>query len=501
MKLTKKLLTLLAAIMVCSFHLSAQTPLTFSYQAILRGYDLKPIALQTIHMRFTILQGDLNGTEVFVEYHEPYTNHHGMITLRIGLGYIALGDLALIDWSNGPYFIKTEADIQNIGQYELITTTEFSSVPYAFHALRAETLATPIVEVDPVFSAWDRSTGIYISESQIIDMNDYLLQENDPYLFQNIDFSYAQLGDLLQFNGEKWVKFTPEYITDYTVTQEDVTAHQAAIAITTNQISNLDEYMEGQVHNLEQVLEVGNSAGNMRITDLANPADQQDAATKAYIDLLIQSLTSEIEALHDRIDELQGLGKVVDADGNVYVTITIGDQVWMAENLKTTKYNDNTSIPYLSIYPSEPYYAWYGNNIEFKDSYGALYNQAAVATGKLCPVGWHVPEYSEWVDLVNFLGGSNEAGGKLKEKGTQYWNNPNTGATNETRFSARGSGRFLPYQPVNQQFTELMESFYAWSSTEFNDDYGVIHLHYSSGMVYLQAHIKPYGLSVRCIKD
>lgn len=501
MKLTKKLLTLLAAVMVCSFHLSAQTPLTFSYQAILRGYDLKPIALQTIHMRFTILQGDLNGTEVFVEYHEPYTNHHGMITLRIGLGYIVLGDLALIDWSNGPYFIKTEADIQNIGQYELITTTELSSVPYALFARKAESLSSPFEEVDPVFSAWDRSTGIYISESQIIDMNDYLLQENDPYLFQNIDFSYAQLGDLLQFNGEKWVKFTPEYITDYTVTQEDVTAHQEAITISTIQISDLDEYMESQPQNLEQVLAAGNSAGNMQITYLANPTNPQDAATKTYIDLLIETLYSEIATLHDRIDELEGLGKVEDVDGNIYTTITIDNQVWMAENLKTTKLNDHTPIPMWSSNSDVPYYIWYGSNIEFKESYGALYGYATVATEKLCPVGWHVPTYAEWVDLVSFLGGTSEAGGKLKEKGTTHWRHPNTGATNETKFSARGSGRYNPFAPSHMLFTELEESFQAWSSTEFNDDIGVINLHYSSGQAYLTSRVKSQGLSVRCVKD
>lgn len=501
MKLPNKLLTLVATISLCSLNLIAQPPVAFSYQAIIRDFSLKPIVLQNIDMRFSIIQGDMHSPEIYIETYSPFTNHNGMVTLSIGNGHTVLGDWELIDWSNGPYFIKTEADIQGIGQYEPLSVTELLSVPYAIHALKAESLTSPIVEVDPLFSAWDKSSDISIFEDQILDLKDYLLMESDPYLFQNFDFNYAQPGDLLQFDGEKWVKLTPEYITHYTVTQEDVTTHQEAITISTTQISDLDEYMEAQPQNLEQILAAGNSAGNMQITNLANPTNPQDAATKNYIDLLIETLTSEIETLHDRIDELEGLGKVEDVDGNVYVTVTINDQVWMAENLKTTKLNDHTPIPMWSSNSEVPYYIWYGSNIEFKESYGALYGYATVATEKLCPVGWHVPSYAEWVDLVSFLGGTSEAGGKLKEKGTTHWRHPNAGATNETKFSARGSGRYNPFAPSHMLFTELEESFYAWSSTEFNGDIGVINLHYSSGKAYLLSRAKTQGLSVRCIKD
>ncbi len=138
-------------------------------------------------------------------------------------------------------------------------------------------------------------------------------------------------------------------------------------------------------------------------------------------------------------------GTVTDIDGNVYNTVTIGTQVWMAENLRTTKYNDGTSIPNVTNeglwnYSTTQGYCWYNNDVNNKNTYGGLYNWFTVNTGKLCPAGWHVPTRTEWTTLTTFLGGENVAGGKLKEAGTTHWLSPNTGATNETGFSALPGG-------------------------------------------------------------
>ena len=137
---------------------------------------------------------------------------------------------------------------------------------------------------------------------------------------------------------------------------------------------------------------------------------------------------------------------VTDYDGNVYSTISIGTQVWMKENLKTTRYNDGASIPNVTgtsawFALSTPAYCWYDNNAaKYKATYGALYNWYAVKTGKLSPVGWHVPSDDEWTILVNYLGGDAVAGGKLKETGTTHWQSPNVGADNSSGFSAFGGG-------------------------------------------------------------
>jgi uncharacterized protein (TIGR02145 family) len=138
---------------------------------------------------------------------------------------------------------------------------------------------------------------------------------------------------------------------------------------------------------------------------------------------------------------------VKDIDGNVYRTVTIGTQVWMAEDLKTTHYNDGTPIPYVTDHTewanlkSGAYcWKWSDNNDESdKNIYGAFYNWYATAE-KLCPVGWHVPTDKDWETLVDFCGGWEIAGGKLKEVGTEHWESPNIGATNEFGFTA------LPYE-------------------------------------------------------
>lgn len=147
-------------------------------------------------------------------------------------------------------------------------------------------------------------------------------------------------------------------------------------------------------------------------------------------------------------DEVSFTTLLGDNDGNSYGIVTIGDQVWMAKNLSTTKLNDGTPIANLSV-PADwesatlPAYVWYSNNeLLYKFNYGALYNWYAVASDKLCPEGWHVPTEAEWRTLVNYLGGDDVAGGKLKQAGTTLWFSPNEGATNESGFTALpGGGR------------------------------------------------------------
>ncbi len=118
---------------------------------------------------------------------------------------------------------------------------------------------------------------------------------------------------------------------------------------------------------------------------------------------------------------------VTDIDGNVYKTVKIGNQVWMAENLKTTRLNDGQLIQYApdnSDWASlrTPGYCWPNNDPSNKDDYGGLYNWYAVDTGKLAPIGWHIPSEDEWKILADYLGGESVAGGKLREIGfTTCW--------------------------------------------------------------------------------
>jgi len=192
---------------------------------------------------------------------------------------------------------------------------------------------------------------------------------------------------------------------------------------------------------------------------------------------------------------------VTDYDGNVYPVVTIGTQTWMVGNLKTTKYNDGTAIPFVTdntewFSLTTPGYCWYNNDeAGYKNPYGALYNWHTVNTGKLCPTGWHVPTTYEWTTLTDYLGGESVAGGKLKEADTTHWDSPNTGATNESGFTAlpggSGTGSF-----------KIGSLGHYWSSTENSSiEAWSRRMSYDNGGSYSSRNYKKHGFSVRCVKD
>jgi uncharacterized protein (TIGR02145 family) len=194
---------------------------------------------------------------------------------------------------------------------------------------------------------------------------------------------------------------------------------------------------------------------------------------------------------------------VTDIDGNVYKTLTLGTQVWMAENLKTTKYKDGTAITCpgtnftLWANNTDGAFASYNNDAANKNAYGALYNWHAVNTNKLCPSGWHVPSNDEWATLVTYVG--DNAGGKMKEAGTVHWQTPNEGATNESGFSALPGGD----RTYMGAYELIGESGNWWSSSEYRYNIALSRgMNYFSTEVYYNNDMyKGYGFSVRCIKD
>jgi uncharacterized protein (TIGR02145 family) len=173
----------------------------------------------------------------------------------------------------------------------------------------------------------------------------------------------------------------------------------------------------------------------------------------------------------------------------------------MAENLRTTKFNDNTDIPLVSDIKSwsnltSPGFCWYNNDAEsYKSNYGALYNGYTVCTGKLCPTGWHIPGNEEWMILINYCD-EKIAGGKLKAN--IKWISPNTGATNETGFKA------LPGGSRGNLGSFLDEGLrgHWWSFTE-NDKANIWNrtMSYSRSDVTSSYDHKTSGLSIRCVKN
>ena len=195
---------------------------------------------------------------------------------------------------------------------------------------------------------------------------------------------------------------------------------------------------------------------------------------------------------------------VVDFDGNGYDTIHIGTQVWMKQNLKTTHYKNGTIIPNVTSSStwsglSTGARCYYNNDsLTYANTYGALYNWYAVNTGNLCPTGWHVPSDVEWTTLTTYLGGESIAGGKLKEAGFLHWNSPNTGATNETGFTALPGG----FRDFSGAYYDIGYSGNWWSSTEYDTaSTWYRDMNYYYGNVYRDSFNKTSGFSVRCLRD
>jgi len=442
----KTILKAALVLLTCTFLFStlwAQAPQKMSYQAVIRNSSNNLVSMSNIGMQISILQGTENGNAVYVERQFPTTNSNGLVSIEIGKGVVISGVFANIKWSEGEYFIKTETDLNGGANYTITSTSQLLSVPYALHSKTAESAVT---ESDPIFKAWDKSSGISITESQISDKGTYI---------------------------------------------------------------------ETESQNLDNVLTIGNSAGNKTISNLANPVNEQDAVTKAYVDEMKIKLEFLENAL---IDAGIHPSKFKDSrDSNVYKTVTIGDQIWMAENLKylplvVNPISNSTTIPCYYVYD------YNGSNlIDAKatinyQTYGVLYNWPAAMKSSIssisnpsgvqgiCPSGWHLPSDAEWTQLTDFIGGLDIAGGKLKVAGTNNWQSPNTGATNETGFSAIPGGTYVN----DGTFRLIGNSSIWWSSSEHILSSASVYyrgLNYDNSKVIRGGYPKSMGFYVRCIKD
>lgn len=380
-------------ILVVAFLISrtfAQSPEKISYQAVIRNSNNNLVTNSIIGMQISILQSSVNGTAVYTEIQMPTTNSNGLVTIEIGQD----NDFSDIDWANGPYFIKTEIDLERGTNYTITSSSQLLSVPYALYAKTADS-----------------------------------------------------------FSG------------------------------------TIDTSVTNEIQNLSSVLSQGADAGNQNITNLTDPVNKQDAATKAYVDAVIENLNQK--------------GVIgIDYDGNIYSTVRIGSQIWMAENLKTTKYNDGTNISNITEnnvwqYDTIGGYCWYNNNIEYKSIYGALYNWYAVNTNKLCPIGWHVPTDTEWEILIDYIGGFENAATKLKEPDTIHWNSYAEPPTNETGFTALPSG--VRY---DDRFDAINLTTGFRVANEYNTN--TAHVYemncWENDVTVYNSH-KGLGTSIRCIKD
>ena len=250
-----------------------------------------------------------------------------------------------------------------------------------------------------------------------------------------------------------------------------------------------------------------NGNGNLTFTITGTPSSSGDAIFSINIGGKSCVLTRSV-----KINTLIGsyAQNLSDIDGNTYKTVKIGSQIWMAENLKTAKYNDGSYISNVTdnnLWGNLSSGAWcyYNNSDSLGKIYGKMYNWYVVSAfssenKNVCPVGWHVPSNSDWTILSDFLGGTtNNLTSKIKEYGVSHWNSPNVDATNTSLFTALPGGYYYnwgDYSGNKYTFYGLGAECGWWSNQEnwiFNIGNAILENGGSAN--------KNAGRSIRCLKD
>jgi uncharacterized protein (TIGR02145 family) len=204
-----------------------------------------------------------------------------------------------------------------------------------------------------------------------------------------------------------------------------------------------------------------------------------------------------------------GTSTISDIDGNTYPTVSIGNQCWMSENLKTSRYRNGVSIPIVTDATAWGSLttggrSWYNNDsTTYENPYGNLYNWYAGADSRgLCPTGWHVPTDAEWTTLTDNLGGLSVAGDKMRSTGITYWSSQSTGTDNSSGFSGLPGGRRI----FDGSFDSIRSYAFFWSATENDNSLAWLRfLDIISSSLYRYNNIygfnKSFGASARCLRD
>ena len=577
-----KKVALLSIITLLFFsNLISQAPNLMSYQAVIWDASGNLVSEKMVSIKISILQGSVTGTSVYSETHKVQTNINGLVSLMIGGGTSATGKIADINWGSGSYFLKTETDPTGGGNYSIIGITPFVSVPYSYFSMMSANIQTtkpglpgqvlkldeqgkpfwsgssyPIVSNQmvsltsctasitvnvsddggsPVTSrgvVWSTSPNPTITSSKVIEGNGKgsfsttlpNLAPNTTYYIRafatnDVGTGYGSEIKVTTFSGTAIPTLTTIPISDITSTTAKsggIVTGDCGSVVTTRGVV----WSTSPNPTISLTTKTSNESGIGSFTSsLTGLTPNTTYYVKAYATNEFGiGYGQEIAVTTLSLSFNCGNSILKDIDGNSYNTIQIGNQCWMKENLKVSKYRDGTVIPLdesggttgigtgqswnskkagaRTLYEHSP------SNLAI---YGYLYNWYSVVDSKgLCPNDWHVPSDSEWTTLTNYLGGESVAGGKMKSTGTTYWNSPNTGATNVSGFSVLPGGiRFS-----DGSFFNIRDFAFFWSATEYDR----LHAWYRSlgvsvgnvrrGSVMSDvSDDKLVGASVRCLRD
>jgi uncharacterized protein (TIGR02145 family) len=519
-------------------------PQGINYQTVIRDGEGNILPGTEISLQMTIRTGVPDGAVEYAETHDAVPNAFGLVNLVIGYGVPQSNAFADINWGDGDKYLETAIDLTGNGSYTILGVTQFLSVPYAFYSQTTEFYN----ETDPEFNAWDKSTGITITENQITDLQDYLTEEVDGDVSNELQ-TLSQSGNTVTLSRGGGSFMTG--VKSYTQAQIDAMSPYNGLVVfntSTNCINyyNLNNWFEAcgictpqptQAMAGNDTILIGDefsvnlnantpAVGEGLWTVLIGEGGVFDDATNPFTiftgqadtDYTLQwAISTVCDTSYDEVNVsfciwVCGLPFADERDGQSYETVLIGDQCWMAENLNigtmvngSSNQTDNEDI--------EKY--CYNNSDANCDTYGGLYQwdemmQYVTTEGAqgICMDGWHLPTDAEWCVLeqevdptitCSITGWRGvDGGGKLKETGTTHWNSPNTGATNSSGFTALPGG----YRGTDGSLSMQGYGGYWWASSQ--NDASVAwsrYLYYGDAQVYRYDLNKPHGFAVRCLQD
>jgi uncharacterized protein (TIGR02145 family) len=559
----KSMLLLVVFFIFTSVALKAQSPQKINFQSIVRNTNGVIVSNKSVSFKITILSGSTTGTPVYSETHLKTTDAIGLVSLQIGSGTVSSGIFSSLNWGNASHFIKLEADFTGGNTYVTLGTQELMSVPYAMYAAKTDTTSlnltnrfaekAPVnnpsftgtvggidksmVGLGDVNNTSDASKPVSSATQAALDAKVNILDTSSmlsKYL-RKADFpSGSSANEILYWNGTKWISLSPGTTGQALIMSS--TGLQWGCIITNSAASPSTTPSLVATTPLTPITIATTGA-----TGIGSATGLPAGVTAVWLaDVITISGTPTAAGTFNYTIPLTGGCGSVSATGIITVTpapcpatitynshaykaVELGTQCWMAENLRTRKYNDGTDIPFDAsggVGGNGSDQTWselrYGAHTIYRhDStpttgnlakYGYLYNWYAVKgitsgetpTKNICPDGWHVPTGSDWNKLVKSLDSEADTiSGIPKVQST----------TAGTILKSTGSGGFSAllggFRADNDgAFNSINGGAFYWSATEVPGGVEYRYLYSgSNGSVLKTGGSKPVGMSVRCLRD
>ncbi|MBP5711148.1 MAG: fibrobacter succinogenes major paralogous domain-containing protein [Bacteroidales bacterium] len=519
-----------------------------SYQTVVRDANNELVVNQTIGIRISILEDNLNGVKVFEETHTATTNAQALATVEIGTGTLLVGtNLADIDWGNHDYYLKSEIDPNGGNSYTITGTQQLLTVPYAFYSGTTGYFDYNNLDNKPVGSNpgdllyWDGNGWSIVSAG--LPGQTLVMGNNNIPSWANVN---GTLGN------------PPVIVTD---TVFDITGRTSLVQCHIVDPGSTGVIASGVCWSTNPYPSLGNSytSDGTSIDTFISKVTGLVSGTTYYVRAYATNSIGTSYGNPIKFTTPEHCGTVTDWDGNTYQTIYIGAQCWMKENLKTTHYSNGAAMTKMipssgngaSTYPisSNKFYYDYNNDTLITADRGLLYSWWAVMNGAgssnnnpsgiqgICPSGWHVPSNAEWCELENYVEpgidvncGTYSYRGSMAKKlsAPQYWSSYQSNSFapgywhydisgfNTSGFSAIPCGRLNTYYSgsagsCTAQYEDLNNYAYFWSCTTNSTSYNPVNyriLSHSSSGVCLNSSYTTYGtvynyyaMSVRCVKN